>query len=189
MSKSFTCSADGRLRELPFDCHIALAFDPATTPVDKHPKLQRFRAIFDTGATNCVITQKIVDACGLKPISMAVVKTANGEHNCEVYLVNIGLPNRVAFTNWRVTKQELPPNTDVLIGMDIIGAGDFAVTHKDKKTVFSFRYPSSARIDFVEEYNKPKPVFAASSQGRNTRCACGSGKKFKNCCGDPAKRA
>jgi hypothetical protein len=38
--------------------------------------------------------------------------------------------------------------TDVLIGMDIISRGDFALTHKEGKTVFSFRYPSLATIDF-----------------------------------------
>ena len=189
MSQSFTATANGRLRELPFECFITSAFDPSGVPVDKHPKWQTFRAIFDTGATNCVITQKVVDACGLKPISMTVVQTANGKHNCEIYVVNIGLPNRVGFPNWRVTKQELPAKTDVLIGMDVIGTGDFAVTHKDGQTVFSFRIPSSVRIDFVAEHNKPRPVLAVPRQERNARCACGSGRKFKNCCGSGAGRA
>lgn len=186
---SFTGSAAGRLRELSFACRISVAFDPHITPADKHPKHETFRAIFDTGATNCVITQKVVDALGLKPTSMAVAHTANGTVTCEVYFVNIRLPNNVGFTQWRVTKQNLPPNTDVLIGMDVIGNGDFAVTHKDKKTVFSFRCPSIARIDFVEEYQKTKPLIAAPTQERNARCACGSGKKFKNCCGSAVKPA
>lgn len=187
MSQSFTASANGRLRELPFDCGITPAFDPTGIPAEKHPKYRNFRAIFDTGATNCVITQKIVDAWGLKPISMTEVHTANGKHTCEVYLVNIRLPNAVGFPNWRVTKQELTAPTDVLIGMDIIGVGDFAVTHKDGRTVFSFRCPSVACIDFVAEHKKPRPVIIPTNQERNARCACGSGKKFKNCCGNPAK--
>jgi predicted aspartyl protease len=183
---SFTGSSDGRLRELSFDCFIAPAFDPKTTATDKQPSHQKFRAIFDTGATNCVITQKIVDALGLKPISMAVAETANGKVTCEVYLVNIRLPNGVGFTHWRVTKQDLPSKTEVLIGMDVIGNGDFAVTHKDKKTVFSFRIPSIARIDFVKEHenaSKGTPVVAAPIVGRNSPCPCGSGRKYKQCCG------
>ena len=182
-SHSFTGSAAGRLRELSFECIISIAFDPNTTPADKHPKQEKFLAIFDTGATNCVITQKVVDALGLKPISMAVAHTANGTVNCEVYLVNIRLPNHVGFTQWRVTKQDLPSKTDVLIGMDVIGNGDFAVTHKDKKTVFSFRCPSIARIDFVEEARASAKVTVPTSIGRNWRCPCGSGKKYKNCHG------
>jgi hypothetical protein len=39
-------------------------------------------------------------------------------------------------------------DADVLIGMDIIGEGDFAVTHQDGKTTFSFRVPSLKTIDF-----------------------------------------
>ncbi len=35
-----------------------------------------------------------------------------------------------------------------LIGMDVIGKGDFAVSNFQGKTVFSFRYPSMEMIDF-----------------------------------------
>jgi predicted aspartyl protease len=175
------------MRELAFECGIAPAFDPTKTPIGSHPKHQKFRAIFDTGATDSVITQKVAIALGLKPIGMTMAYTANGPCKCEVFLVNLHLPNNVGFTQWRVTKQDLPPNTDILIGMDVIGCGDFAVTHKDNKTVFSFRCPSVAKIDFVQE-NKAaaspvKTSGTASNIGRNWRCPCGSGEKYKNCCG------
>ena len=35
--------------------------------------------------------------------------------------------------------------------MDIIGQGDFAVTHSTGQTKFSFRMPSQADIHFVKE--------------------------------------
>lgn len=31
--------------------------------------------------------------------------------------------------------------------------------------------------------NKPKPVVLEKTPGRNDPCSCGSGKKFKKCCG------
>ena len=31
--------------------------------------------------------------------------------------------------------------------------------------------------------NPPKPTIAEQKVGRNESCPCGSGKKFKNCCG------
>ena len=40
---------------------------------------------------------------------------------------------------------------DILIGMDIINRGDFAVTNRNGKTMFSYRYPSMAAIDFQSE--------------------------------------
>ena len=42
-------------------------------------------------------------------------------------------------------------DADVLVGMDIINQGDFAVTNPDGRTKFSFRVPSIADIDFVAE--------------------------------------
>jgi len=49
----------------------------------------------------------------------------------------------------RVTEGSIFGDSDVLIGMDIISLGDFAVTNFQEKTVFTFRIPSVERIDFV----------------------------------------
>lgn len=43
---------------------------------------------------------------------------------------------------------------DILIGMDVINRGDFAVTNVGGITKFSFRVPSEAHIDFVEDHNR-----------------------------------
>ena len=86
----------------------------------------------------------------------------------------------------RVTEGALVGNVEVLIGMDIIGQGDFAISNKNRKTVFSFRMPSQERIDFVEQIQnmpKPAPTQATPKIGRNDPCPCGSGKKFKKCHG------
>ncbi len=40
---------------------------------------------------------------------------------------------------------------DLLIGMDIIGLGDFAVTNLNGVTQFTFRLPSVESIDFVNQ--------------------------------------
>jgi hypothetical protein len=39
---------------------------------------------------------------------------------------------------------------NVIIGMDIITLGDFAISNKDEKTVLSFRIPSVDTIDFSQ---------------------------------------
>ena len=41
----------------------------------------------------------------------------------------------------------------VLIGMDIITAGDFAVSNYNGTTMFSFRIPSQKKTDYVAETN------------------------------------
>jgi hypothetical protein len=146
---SFTIRASGRLIELISPCRIGPAFDPAS-PVHTHPELGDFQAVWDTGATNSVISEWVVAECSLRPIGIARVYNANAVHDCEVYLVNMMLPNGIGFAAHRVTKQRLV-GADALIGMDIIGGGDFAVTNKDGKTVFSFRFPAAGHIDFVED--------------------------------------
>jgi predicted aspartyl protease len=110
-----------------------------------------FVAIWDTGATHSVISPNVVKACGLQSIGVQRVYHAQGEAlNVKRFLVNLGLPNRVGFPGLPVTLGVLK-NADVLIGMDIIGRGDFAVTNSNGKTKFSFRIPSEADIDFVKE--------------------------------------
>lgn len=177
MSQSFTLKADGILRVLKTKVQICVGFDPKQPP-NPEPKLMEFDAVWDTGATDSVVSQRVVDACGLKPIGMKEVHTAGGKCNCEVFLANIHLPNRVRFPNVHVTKADMGP-TDMLIGMNIITRGDFALTHNDKKTCFSFRWPSSETIDFL----KSGPDTVRQHQPRNDPCLCGSGKKYKHCCG------
>ena len=46
--------------------------------------MEKFNALWDTGASATVITQKVVDALGLKPISMTNVVTAAGPGVAEV---------------------------------------------------------------------------------------------------------
>jgi hypothetical protein len=82
-------------------------------------------------------------------VGFTEVATVAGISISEVYLINIFLPNDVGFPNVTVTKGNMG-KIDVLIGMDLINKGDFALTHQNGNTVFSFRYPSSTTIDFRE---------------------------------------
>ena len=113
-----------------------------------------FVAIWDTGATNSVITQAVVDACGLLPTGMTKVSDVRGDTQAETYLVNIGCPPNMLFYGARATKGKLTGNADVLIGMNIINKGDFAVTHPKGVTQFTFRIPSGADINFVRDANE-----------------------------------
>lgn len=145
---------------------------------------KKFLAIWDTAATNTVITEEVVKDCGLKPIGMAKVDHAGGAtEDVNIYLVNIRLSNAVEIYNLRVTEGKLRGRTNVLVGMDIMNKGDFAVTNYNGKTVFSFRIPSTERIDFIEQLpERKRPVKVPPNIGRNSPCPCGSGKKYKNCC-------
>jgi len=177
-NKAFTARANGRSLRLITEIEIFPAFDPAATPTP--PQSRKYQALYDTGATNSAISPQVVTDLQLPSIKATNVAVGGGTLLTTSHLVNIMLPNRVGFPNVLVTKMALLGGFDALIGMDIIGAGDFAVTHQGGKTTFSFCFPSRKEIDFVADlsaFNKAHPP------SKNGLCPCGSGKKYKSCHG------
>ena len=116
-------------------------------------EVKRYSAIWDTGATNTGVTPRVASECDLVPIGQTRVVGVHGEDLSNVYLIDVHLPN--GLTVREITASEMPGLTsrfdDVLIGMDIIGLGDFAVSNYRGKTTFSFRVPSLEEIDFVDK--------------------------------------
>lgn len=163
-SRSFTTtSAGGLLNVLTNQCGVSEAFDPRTGGTS--PPIKEFAAIWDTGATSSVITQAVVDDCGLAPTGMTNVYSVHGSRQAETYLINIRLPNDVTFVGLRVTKGDFK-DADILIGMDVISRGDFAVTSPGGTTKFSFRTPSQANIDFVADSQRPQPQRGGQGKAR-----------------------
>ena len=89
------------------------------------------------------------------------------EYEVDTYSVNIFLPNFVAIPAVRVSLGTIGgSDIDVLLGMDIITIGDFAITNQEKKTTFSFRFPSLEKIDFVAKINASKPTTQQTQKSR-----------------------
>ena len=109
-----------------------------------------------------------MDACGLVPTGRKKVTGVHGEKEVATFLVNISLPNNVSIYGVPVTLGDFGKDADVLIGMDIINRGDFAVTNLNGITKFSFRFPSQVHIDFVEE-TRPHFQHGGSKKGRAIR--------------------
>lgn len=111
-------------------------------------------AQWDTGATNTCISEEIAKKYNLKPISYAQSKTPSGKLTSPIYFIDIVLNNEVVFTNWAVMGSKIgEQGIDVLIGMDIISKGDFAISNYNGKTQFSFRIPSQNDVDYKAESN------------------------------------
>lgn len=111
-------------------------------------------ALWDTGATTTCISSKVVDDLGLVPTGKMNIKTPSGETQVNTYLIDIILPNKVRMASVDVCDSEIGnQGIDVLIGMNIILMGDFAVSNYNGKTVFTFRYPSRETTDYAKEVN------------------------------------
>jgi hypothetical protein len=180
--KAFTCRfPQGKSPVLFSDVEIF----PAFLPTDNPPKSLKCKALYDTGATHSAVSPRLVADLQLASIGSTNVGVGGGTLTTTSHLVNIGLPNMVMFGMVRVAKLMVRPDIDALIGMDILGQGDFAVTNHQGKTTFSFCCPSRREIDFVAEIAESgkTPPAHSGRVGRNESCPCGSGKKYKKCHG------
>src|ERR1035441_6338625 len=179
--RAFTCRVHGRALALTSEVEL---FPPFVLPATPSKSL-KCKALYDTGASHSSISPRVVADLELASIGNTIVGVGGGTLTTTSHLVNIVLPNKVMFPMVRVAMITLHRDIDALIGMDILGQGDFAVTSYQGKTTFSFCCPSRREIDFVAEVNASRKIVPARSDkmGRNTPCPCGSGKKYKKCCG------
>lgn len=153
----FTTKANGIARELVNEIFISEAYEENSGLPE--PTRKPFKAVWDTGATNTVISRRIVQELALKPSGRTTCRVVGSgdqeihEYETETFYVNVYLPNRVMITGVRVSEGSVA-GVDVLIGMDIITSGDLAVTNYNGQTWWTFRVPSNEPIDFVEEINQ-----------------------------------
>lgn len=143
MAAAFTAVAPGMVNQLRIQATIEGLNHTVTA-----------EALWDTGATNSCISKEVVEALHLVPTGMTRILTPSGEDTVSTYLVDVMLPNNVRVTDLRVNESAIgAQGIGILIGMDIISLGDFAVSNFKGKTAFSFRIPSEKRTDYVVEEN------------------------------------
>lgn len=112
----------------------------------------RVRAVWDTGATNSCISTEAAKALSLVESGKVRISTPSGNAERNTYLVDIELPNNVRIKDLVVSDSEIGGQAiGMLVGMDVIGAGDFSVSNFNGKTVFTFRMPSEKTTDYVAE--------------------------------------
>jgi predicted aspartyl protease len=139
-------------------------------------------ARWDTGATRTTISGSVAKSLGLKSFGGITTHTANGLAVGDAHLANIVLPNGLDIKDLEI--YSMPDMlVDCLLGADIISKGDFSISNFNGRSIVSFRMPSVADIDFVQNRIDATPHMRDKKTDRNDPCPCGSGKKYKNCCG------
>lgn len=135
-----------KIDEIKTKGYITPGFDQKN-PSDYLPYCELDNIQWDTGATQSVINKVLVEPLGLKPIGKDYVDGFGGTNVSYIYEVNIYTEGELSFKRIKVLAGDIG-GCDVLLGMDIISQGDFAITNKDNQTWFSFRYPSQDHIEF-----------------------------------------
>lgn len=183
--RAFTTKSDGIVDRLLSDVIII-----PNQQINPGSENRTIKAIWDTGASATAISTRVAKECNLLPIGKTTTYTANGPRECNQYLIDIGLPNHVIMQNIMVTEADLYDGLDMLIGMNVIIAGDFSITNVGGKTTFSFRIPSCEEIDYVLKSvdERIESIKGELARHGSKKCGCGSGKQIKMCCGQKDMR-
>lgn len=113
------------------------------------------KAQWDTGATSTCISKKVIQKLDMVHSGKSYLGTLSGEEYVKTYFIKVILPNDVTVTDVRAVESDIENwGIDILIGMDIILLGDFAISNYDGKTQFTFRIPSQEHVDFVKRLRK-----------------------------------
>ena len=148
---SFTVKSSATQNRLVSPCAVYEAWAPESETAQ--PPRRQFNALWDTGATNSMITSRAVAELGLEASGYTNVHHVQGTTDAvPFYFVNLVLFSNFHFPDVAVVLGELI-DTDVLVGMDIINRGDFAVSNRNGAMTFSFRIPSVENFDFATEDN------------------------------------
>jgi len=89
--RAFTQKYPGVTNRIIRPVHVFEAFDPANPP--PNPKFITTNALWDTGATQSVITETTARTLGLAATGKKLVHHAGGKGDYNTYVVNFLLPN------------------------------------------------------------------------------------------------
>lgn len=128
-----------------------------------------FIALWDTGASVTCISSDVVTRLGLVATGKKTIKTPSGSSTVNTYLISVTLPDNMNIPDVEVCDSKIgDQGFDVLIGMDIITKGDFAVSNFNGTTVFTFRIPSVSLTDYVTQA-KVKGMVGTHGKGKRKR--------------------
>ena len=136
LHRSFVKEYSTLAQELHSSAEIFNYFDPSFS-------IKTEKALWDTGANRTAVNIFLIEKLKLNPVSKVTVQGAHGPQDVDTYMINLQLGglNQVLYHEIEVSGLGLGDDTDVLIGMDIITLGDFAISNAHGKTTFSYAVP------------------------------------------------
>lgn len=151
--QAFSVTGDGgRLRQIFAPVSVSLSREIANIFHLPTPVIA-VNSLWDTGASITSISKKLAGQLSLPAVGRQKIQCAGEPYESCIYQIDLILPNKVGFSNVKVTEFKDSDKFDVLVGMDIITSGDFAITNANNITVCSFRIPPNIEhIDYVKDH-------------------------------------
>ncbi|MDR1180192.1 MAG: retropepsin-like domain-containing protein [Spirochaetales bacterium] len=151
-NRAFTIAYEGIADEI----HTPVRVEPIYTSDKSLLDVQiEVEALWDTGATMTCIKPSLRDRLKLRQsglVESITMSGIGGDVEADGTLVSIWLTPNFVIELCPVYIADFPGDEEVLIGMDIITMGDFAVCNADGNTSFSFAVPPFPdRVDFADK--------------------------------------
>ena len=121
---------------------------------EKTDELFEVIALWDSGATFSSISKELVEKLQLSPKGIYQTHSANDSkisNGYDIFLILNKDTNYIFPITVTIADNIHNMGIDMLIGMDVITQGDFAISTYNGETCFSFRVPSKGLIDFKEQ--------------------------------------
>ena len=114
----------------------------------------RVRALWDTGCSQSLVSNRVADFLRLKPCDTQRFRSPfGGSEVCDVAKVRICIVlggARVPIEAGITTNPNSDPDCDITLGLDFITKGDFALSHDGEVLFLSFCYPpAGAPTDYT----------------------------------------
>jgi hypothetical protein len=117
----------------------------------------KLKALWDTGAMKSLIKPELVKRLDLQMYrvgSAVSFSGIGGRVKADFTMLTIFLTDNMGIEGCPAYVINFPGGADIIIGMDIINMGDFAVCNIEGQTSFSFAMPPLPdRIDFIDRIN------------------------------------
>lgn len=116
-------------------------------------KCKTVNVLWDTGSTYTCVSEELIKELSMVSNSDSdFLSTFYGKIMSKTYDIIVILNNELEIPIDALKHNKIhEEGIDLLIGMDIIYRGDFAISTYNDETCFSFRIPSKGLIDFTKE--------------------------------------
>ena len=109
-------------------------------------------ALWDTGASISAITPEIKDKLKVTTIDKKTIASVHSTQVVDIAYITVELPNNVIKKNIKVAVCNITLNIGMILGMDIISMGDFALSNGNNQTLISFAVPPfQDKTDYYEK--------------------------------------
>ena len=110
------------------------------------------RALWDTGAGGSFVSRKFIEKLQLDEHAKWLITTPHGKDvPTTTYLADLAIDNDLEFRGIEVGVFDHDRDTDIVIGMDVLGQGDLSITNFNRRTQISFIRPSIYPVDYTED--------------------------------------